>query len=327
MKYFRLPRKLTLLAIALLTCFFVACNTAPTQPLKVGLGVFWAGYEPLYLARDLGYFNDASIQLVEYSGVAEMRRAFDNGGIDVLASTLDNTLVRVERNSNIRVWLLLDTSNGGDALVAKSEIKSIKDLEGRAVGLTPDALSLLILTRALQSVNLSLNAVQQVALDGVEQETEFTDKKIDAIVTYDPYLSQFLEQGANLLFDTRQMPGEIVDLLISSQETQDKFSQSLQVLAVGWFKALEYIQNNPDEAMERMAKRQSISKEEFSQSLKGLRFFDLEKNKALLSGQDSELYEGAKRLTTFMIEQESLKEEVNIEDLFDDRFVGAIDPS
>ncbi|MEA5469487.1 ABC transporter substrate-binding protein [Spirulina sp. 06S082] len=326
MKYSRIPHRLIFSAIAFLTCFFVACNTSPQQPLKIGL-TSWTGYEPLYLARDLGYFNDAPLEIIEYSGIAEMRRAFDNGEIHVLSSTLDSALLRAERNNDLRLWLLLDTSNGGDALVGQSEVKSIQDLKDRTVGLTPEALSLLVFTRALQSVDLPLDAVKQVSLDGIEPETAFEDKEIDAIITYDPLLSKLLQQGANLLFDTRQMPGEVVDVLLSYQETQDKFPQKLQTLAEGWFKALQYIQKNPDDAVQRMADRQGISQEEFTQSLKGLRLMDLEKNKVLLSGQDMELHEGAKRLTTFLIEQESLKQKVDLDNLFDDRFVKVIEQS
>ncbi|HBX61399.1 MAG TPA: hypothetical protein DEG65_15955, partial [Methylophaga sp.] len=42
----------------------IACNPQTEKPLRVGT-VPWAGYELLYLARDLHYYNNAQIQLKE----------------------------------------------------------------------------------------------------------------------------------------------------------------------------------------------------------------------------------------------------------------------
>lgn len=325
MKYSRISRRLVFLAIAFLTSFFLACATTPKQPLKIGMDV-WPGYEPLYLARDLGYFDGASIQLIEYSAMTEFQRAFRNGAIDMTAETLETTLEYKAGDDGVRVWLLLDVSDGGDALVGQSNIKNMQDLEGGIVGLYPDPLAKLILTRALQSAGVSIDTIKQVTLEGSEQEEGFSQKEIDAIVTYEPTRSRLLDRGANLLFDSRQMPGEIIDVLVGRKDLQDKFANELKVLAEGWFKALKYIRENPDDAMQRMAERQGVSKEQFSQSLNGLSFMDLEKNQALLSGESSELYEGAKRLATFLKEQDLLKQEVNLSNLFDDRFVKAIKP-
>ena len=65
----RCPRPGAVVLIVLLAC--VGCTPDPEPILRVGTNV-WPGYEPLYLARDLGYL-DESIRLVEYS--SEIGRA------------------------------------------------------------------------------------------------------------------------------------------------------------------------------------------------------------------------------------------------------------
>ena len=320
MKYPLILRKLALLAISFLTSIFIACNPTPQSPLTIGSDL-WPGFEPLYLARDLGYFDKAAIKIVEYSGISELDDAFRNQAIEMAVGTLNSTLIFAEQNPDARVWLLCDFSDGADALVAQSDIKDLKNLSGRTVGLYPYDLAKLILTRALHSVDLPIDSVEQVILESTEHQKAFADREIDAVVTFEPTRSILLERGANLLFDSRQMPGEIVDLLVGRKDLINKYSRELQVLTEGWFKALQYIQEHPDDAMQRMADRQGITKEQFIQSLEGLSFMDLSTNQALLSGENPELYEGAQRLIAFLKEQNLLEQEVDLDNLFDDRFV------
>ncbi|MFN5564811.1 MAG: nitrate ABC transporter, partial [Pseudanabaena sp.] len=60
LKYAMLSLLTVPIAIALTNC------TPETNiPLRIGSNL-WTGYETLYLARDLGYYNDKPIRLVDY---------------------------------------------------------------------------------------------------------------------------------------------------------------------------------------------------------------------------------------------------------------------
>ena len=65
LKYAMLSLLTVPLAIALTNC-----TPKTSIPLRIGSNL-WTGYETLYLARDLGFYNDKSIHLVDYpSGIA-----------------------------------------------------------------------------------------------------------------------------------------------------------------------------------------------------------------------------------------------------------------
>ena len=64
----------------------------PAPPLRIGTNV-WTGSEPLYLARDLGYLDPRTVQLVEYPSASEVLRAFRNQAIDGAVISLDEVLV------------------------------------------------------------------------------------------------------------------------------------------------------------------------------------------------------------------------------------------
>ena len=44
----------------------ISCATTILQPLRVSC-TLWLGYEPLLLARDLGYYDNSPIQILETS--------------------------------------------------------------------------------------------------------------------------------------------------------------------------------------------------------------------------------------------------------------------
>ncbi len=109
------------------------CGRASPATLRVGSNV-WPGYEPLFLARDLGLFGGAPIQLLEFPSSTEVIRAYRNGAIDVAAVTADEALLLAESNPGQRIILVCDVSRGADVILARPAATSMSDLRGRRIG-------------------------------------------------------------------------------------------------------------------------------------------------------------------------------------------------
>ena len=310
-------------AFAGLLAILGSCLKAPPQPLRVGANV-WPGYESLYLARDLGYYDDHPIQLVDYPSATEVSRALRNGNLEVAALTLDETLALAETNPDIRVVLITDVSAGGDAIVAKPDIETLAGLKGRRVGVESTALGAFVITRALEQEGLSLQDVEIVSLEVSEHEQAFKQGVVDAVVTFDPIRSNLLAMGAKLVFDSRQIPGEIVDALVVPQTVLKNQRTTLDGLVQGWFRALDYLEKDPQDAAKRMAPREGVAPEQFLASLELLHIPDLKENQALLSKTDPTLQTVTKQLSELMLEKELLQQGVEIESLLDDRLVKAL---
>lgn len=130
---------------------FFSCAKQPLPVLRIGT-VVWPGYECLYLARDLGYYKDTSIRLVDHSATSEMARAFRNGELEAATLTIPEAF-SLKTAEPIQAVLVTDISNGGDVIVAKPEIKNLKALKGRRVGMEASSvLGAYMLTRALEQV-------------------------------------------------------------------------------------------------------------------------------------------------------------------------------
>lgn len=312
---------ITVATVLLLELVFVSCVKEPPPPLRVGTNV-WPGFESLYLARNLGYYENTPIRLVDYPSSSEIIRAYRNGELEMSALTADEVLLLANTEPNISIVLVMDISNGGDVILAKPEIPKLQDLKGRRVGVEASALGAYMVTRALEQVGMSPKDVQIVPLGVSEHERAFKQGNVDAVVTFEPVRSNLLAVGAKLLFDSTQIPGEIVDCLIVRNEllTTNQLT-AMQTMVNGWFRAVDYLQKNPQDAARLVAPRTGITPKQFLKSLDGLRTPDIRENQRLLSKTDTSLLNGMKQLSKVMVANNLLQKAVDPTSLLNDRLV------
>jgi NitT/TauT family transport system substrate-binding protein len=177
------------LPLAIASCLgvslLVSCSKTVAPPLRVGTNL-WPGYETLHLAKNLGYYKDTSIELVDLPSGTEQVRAFRNGNIDAAGISLDQALTLATTNPNVRIISIMDFSEGGDVILAKPDIPNLKALKGKRVGVEANALGAYIITRALEKAGMTTQDIQVVSLGLSEHERAFKDGKIDAVVTFGP---------------------------------------------------------------------------------------------------------------------------------------------
>lgn len=313
-------------ALGLLSLLALAGCAPDAEPaLRVGTNI-WPGYEPLYLARELGYYSDAEVRLVEYSSATEVINAWRNSAIDAAALTLDEVLRLAQDGHQPRVVAVLDVSSGADALLARRSIASLAALRGRRIGAENTAVGGYLLARALAAAGLSRRAVETVPLEIHRHEQAFARGEVDAVVTFDPVRARLLARGAHTLFDSRRIPGEIVDVLAVRPDLLDRDPGRARVLVDGWRRAVDQLRRDPQSAAQRMAPRLAVSPAEFLASLDGLHIPDLAENRRLLAGPDAALLRPARQLAQLMLEQRLLHSPVAVEPLFDARLLAEAAP-
>ena len=104
---------LVLVASAALMLGVSGCSRAPEAALRIGTNV-WIGSEPLYLARELGRLDPATVQLVEYPSASEVLRAFRNQAIDGMVISLDELFSVAADGLQPRIILVVDVSHGAE---------------------------------------------------------------------------------------------------------------------------------------------------------------------------------------------------------------------
>jgi NitT/TauT family transport system substrate-binding protein len=288
------------------------CMRGPETALRIGTNV-WIGSEPLYLARGLGRLDPAVVQLVEYPSASEVLRAFRNQAIDGMVISLDELFGLAVDGFQPRIVLVVDVSHGADVVVGRGGMRTMRDLKGKSVAVESSALGAFVLSRALALNGMQASDVNVVHLESNEQPSAFEKGQVDGAVTFDPYRAQFLRAGANTLFDSTQIPGEIVDLLAVRATVFEKHPKAVQALLTGWFDAIDYMKSDPNDAARRMGIRQQTTGEQFLEAQKGLHIPSREENLRMLGGPTPELAVTGRRLMALMVDAKLLRTNVEIE--------------
>jgi NitT/TauT family transport system substrate-binding protein len=214
-----------------------------------------------------------------------------------------------------RIVLIVDVSHGADVVVGRSGMRTMKDLRGKRVAVESGALGAFVMSRALTLNDMKASDVSIVHLESNEHPAAFRQGQVDGAVTFDPYRSQLVGSGARILFDSSQIPGEIVDLLAVRASVLDKNPHAVQTMLAAWFKALDYLERNPKDAAARMAVREQITGDQFLQALRGLRIPSRADNLKMLAGEHPTLAVSGRQLMNLMLESKLLRKEPEIDGL------------
>jgi NitT/TauT family transport system substrate-binding protein len=305
-------RWIQVVACVVLSLALGGCMREAEPALRIGTNV-WIGSEPLYLARELGKLDPSTVQLVEYPSASEVLRAFRNQAIDGMVISLDELFELAVDGLQPRIILVVDVSNGADVVVGRRGMRTMRDLKDKSVAVESGALGAFVLSRALAVNGMQASDVNVVHLESNEQPSAFEKGEVDGAVTFDPYRTQFLKAGASTLFDSTQIPGEIVDLLAVRASVVDKEPKAIQALLTGWFGALDYIKHDPVDAARRMGIRQQTTGEQFQEAQRGLHVPTREENLRMLGGAQPELATTGRRLMALMLEAKLLRNSLEIE--------------
>jgi NitT/TauT family transport system substrate-binding protein len=309
------------LVLALVVGSF-GCRDAAPPPLRIGVPV-WPGYEPAYLARDLGFLDSTQVVLVDFLDGAMASRAFHNGGIDAVMQTLPTAISSAETDSTLRAVLVLDVSAGADGLVGGPSISTIAALRGKAVGIDASGTGAVVVARALQKAGMTFSDVTLRRMDATEAEKALFDGRLAAVLTYEPLLSGLLARGAHALFTSAEMPGEISDVLVVDGAALQGHDAALRHFAAAWFKGRAALLADPPNAARRLAARESTTEAAFLAMLRGLSFPDEAENAQLMQSATSPMHSAARAVSAEMQRQGMLHVVPNLERLIDTRLLAA----
>jgi NitT/TauT family transport system substrate-binding protein len=280
-----LSRILTIAVIA----GFLGCSSPPPEPLRIGTEL-WPGHEPLRIARHRNLVSKEDFHILEYPSQSEMIRAFKNGSLDIACLTLDETLM-LSQTDDLEIILILDYSNGADAIFAQSSIHNIKELTGKTIGMEKTSVQSYLLSRALEISGLRTSDVTIVPYELFEQERAFLDKRVDAVVTYEPIRMRLRKSGAKVLFDSSEIPREIMDVMVVRRSNPRLDRRRMGALISAWFKGVGSIKNEIDTVCSFIDQHLDLQGNECRDVYQGIHFLTLEENRRAFAGR-------ARRLTS-----------------------------
>ena len=295
----------------LATLVLAGCSPVPTEPLRVASSP-WPGYEPLYMARDLGYFEEDQVNLFELPSTDVSTESFRNHSVDLATMTLDQMFELRRRGIRMRVILVIDSSNGGDAAMATPAIKSLAEIKGKRIAIENGALGVYMLSRMLDAADLRREDVHIIPLAENKHAAFYRQGKADVVITFEPFKTQLAALGAHPVFDSRRIPNEILDVLVVHEDVFQTRRKEVCHFARQWFRALGYLQDQPENALARMGKRLGKTPQEFRAMLDGLLLPTLADNLRMLGSATPEILGPAKRLNEVMVREKQLPGPIDI---------------
>jgi NitT/TauT family transport system substrate-binding protein len=299
--------------IAALLCatLLSSCGKEPVVPLRIASSP-WPGYEPVYLAREMGFLSPKQVNIFELPSADITLESFRNRTADMATLTLDETLELLASGVKLRILFVMDGSNGADAVMASPKIKTLADLKGRRIAIENIPLGVYMLSRTLNAANLAREDVLVVPATETKQVDMYKQGKADAFITFDPFKTQLAAQGAHVIFDSSQIPDEIFDLMVVHEDVY--LARRKEVCEVGrqWYRTLEYMKQSPDDASVRIARRLGVSVAEYQDMVSGISIPDRPGSLRLLSGKSPAIAVPAANLVQVMLKECQLKQSVDI---------------
>lgn len=253
----------------------------------------YTGWEPWGYAEEQGILKKwadkygIEIELTLVNDYIESINLYTAGEFDGCTMTnMDALTIPAVGGVDSTALIIGDYSNGNDGIVVKGG-STVKDLKGREIMLVELSVSHYLLARALDMNGLSERDVKLVNTSDADIASIFLTTKNAATVTWNPPLQQVRNaKGATMIFDSSQIPGEILDLMVVKTDADERFKKAL----VGaWYETLGQLMGGgkqSEAAIAFMAKNSGATPAEFKSQLKTTKMFSDPKEAVSIAGGD-----------------------------------------
>jgi NitT/TauT family transport system substrate-binding protein len=244
----------------------------------------YTGWEPWAYIQESGIMDKWAkkygldkVEIVLVNDYVESINMYTAGQFDGCVMTnMDALTIPAVGGVDSTALIVGDFSNGNDGVVLMNG-SSVKDLAGRKMRIVQLSVSHYLLTRALdlngmKEKDLTLINTSDADIASIFISEAEKDPKA-AVTTWNPLLMQVRNvKGANLVFDSSHIPGEIIDCLVVKSSAPEALKKAL---TGAWYEAMAKMSSPADskEALEAMAKSAGGTLAEFKAQLKTTKMF------------------------------------------------------
>ncbi len=291
------------------TLIFIVIGLSSCSPYKSSLTVGaapWPSFEFLFLAKELKYLDPRQFSLFELPSSTSVIQAFQTGKLDVAFLSLDEVLTLVALGIDLKVITVIDQSIGGDALLAKPEIKTLQDLKWHSIGYENKAAGALLLSETFNLTGLNNQTVQLLEVKQNEAKDLYMKDNIDALIVREPQKQQLLALGARELVNSNILEQRITHLMVVREDIYISKEEQITLLLKRFYQAHDYYLKNSKQAVTTMSVRLQLYPYLLEQAFLGTRFIEPREALMSMSGSPSNIELQANRLSHFMTRKNML---------------------
>jgi len=234
---------------------------------------------PLWVALEKGYFKengvDVAIEGIFRAG-PEIMSAFSAGGLDMAYVGIAPTITAVA-NKTAQVFVLAQVNADGSAIVVRntSPIHSIPELSGKTVAIPgTSTVQDFLLRKALINSGLAMNKVNIIVLKPPEMIGALRTDQIEAFNAWEPFPAKAVTSGVGrMLVTSKQIwPNHPCCVLVADTDFVKGHSSEIKAVLRSHVRAIEFINNNPEEAVKIAAKYSGMDEQTIRQAMENVTF-------------------------------------------------------
>jgi NitT/TauT family transport system substrate-binding protein len=234
------------------TCLALAGSAfaAPKTSFKVGYTIY-VGFMPMGYLKDSGILKKwadkygIEIEMMAVNDYVGSINQFIAGDLDAVGvAGMDALTMPAAGGVDTSIFLITDYSNGNDVLMSKSA-SSIAELKDKEVYLVEYSVSHYLLNRALVLNGMSgVGEVKTVNISDADIAAAYlANPDIQNAAAWKPMTADMISGSPDtkVLFDSAQIPGEIMDVFIGNTEVLKENPAFGKALTGAWYEALAAI--------------------------------------------------------------------------------------
>jgi NitT/TauT family transport system substrate-binding protein len=234
----------TLALAALLAGGTTLAEAQQKTDFKVAWSIY-VGWMPWGWAADNGIVQKwadkygITIEVTQFNDYVESINQYTAGAYDAVTLTnMDALSIPSAGGVDTTAVIIGDFSAGNDAVILKDKA-TLADIAGQPVNLVEFSVSHYLLARALESAGLSERDVNVVNTSDPDMVGAFQTPEVTAMVTWNPMVEEILKlPGATSVFDSSQIPGEIIDMMAANTEVLAANPDFGKALAGIWYETM-----------------------------------------------------------------------------------------
>lgn len=258
--------------IVVLIILFIASCAPPPEPVNLA-GNNWLGYQPLFVGYQRAQQDNVklSFDLHQLPSTSNVLRLMAEGWLDGGLLTIDEAIsYQASTGERLCVLMVTNVSLGGDAVIMQPSWHAQKD--PLKIGHEATAVGRYMLQRAQQHNAFGKKAIEPVIASVNQHSKLFKQQKVQGVVTFYPTLREIKNAGGEVVFDSTQIPNEIVDVaVIKAAVFKQHGKQVLGGLTRIWDDTIDEFHSLPTKLLTEVANNTGLSAEQIGQALEGVK--------------------------------------------------------
>ncbi len=276
-------RRLTVILILGLVVLAVAVSLpaqAPRKKLTLAMAVTPPNlvHIPPYLAKDLGYFKEEGldVEIISFEGGVGSLRAVLADQVDLALTSGDPPIIARAKGAPVR--LIYSAASRLEAVMTvQGDIKELKDLKGRKIGIQePRGFADIFSRRALVKAGLKPTDVQFISTSTAGRVPALITGQVDTGVMHVEQATRAIKRKPslhNLLHFWEAFPDALYNVFVTSEKKLKEDPEAMTAFIKAVIKANRFIYRNKEKTLDAAVEFTGYSRDElesaYDQLVKG----------------------------------------------------------